>query len=242
VGLNLIGANRLVLFDPAWNPATDLQAMGRVWRDGQAKRVHIYRLMSVSCIDEKIFQRQMRKTEVAESMEDKDGGGFSRGNFDVKDIKAIFAFKSTSTCETYDLLCAATAKDQVNAATELGWEQHSVDALPSLDDPVLRSLTAPLASFLFRRDSSTVAPMPDVAGASGDDDGDGDGEEVVVQKKRRRLTRMTFSSSDEDEENEKEKVKTEKMAEPLATALPGVAAAALTGDMEDVDALDTSDW
>ncbi|CAL5330154.1 unnamed protein product [Camellia sinensis] len=34
-GLNLIGGNRLVLFDPDWNPANDKQAAARVWRDGQ---------------------------------------------------------------------------------------------------------------------------------------------------------------------------------------------------------------
>lgn len=47
-GLNLIGANRLVMFDPDWNPANDDQAMARVWRDGQKKPCFVYRLLSVS--------------------------------------------------------------------------------------------------------------------------------------------------------------------------------------------------
>lgn len=68
-GLNLIGANRLVMFDPDWNPASkyfnikvafifvyylilidDDQAMARVWRDGQKKQCYIYRLISVGRI------------------------------------------------------------------------------------------------------------------------------------------------------------------------------------------------
>jgi hypothetical protein len=43
VGLNLTGASRLILYDSDWNPATDLQAMSRIWRDGQMRSVYIYR-------------------------------------------------------------------------------------------------------------------------------------------------------------------------------------------------------
>lgn len=46
VGLNIIGANRLMLFDPDWNPANDAQALARVWREGQQKKVFIYRFLT----------------------------------------------------------------------------------------------------------------------------------------------------------------------------------------------------
>ena len=60
-GLNLIGASRILLFDMDWNPATDVQAMARVWRDGQRRKVHVYRLATAGTIEEKIFQRQVCK-------------------------------------------------------------------------------------------------------------------------------------------------------------------------------------
>ncbi len=47
---------RLILFDPDWNPASDAQALARVWRDGQKKMCFIYRFISTGTIEEKIFQ------------------------------------------------------------------------------------------------------------------------------------------------------------------------------------------
>lgn len=55
-GLNLIGANRLVMFDPDWNPANDDQAMARVWRDGQKKPCFVYRFLAVSFKNRFIFK------------------------------------------------------------------------------------------------------------------------------------------------------------------------------------------
>lgn len=42
VGLNLCGANHLLLLDPHWNPQLEEQARDRIYRVGQKKPVHIY--------------------------------------------------------------------------------------------------------------------------------------------------------------------------------------------------------
>lgn len=68
-GLNLVGASRLVLMEPDWNPATDKQVCGRVWRPGQmAKAVHTYRLLSACTLEERIYSRQLKKIEVEYGM------------------------------------------------------------------------------------------------------------------------------------------------------------------------------
>ncbi|UKJ89365.2 hypothetical protein MACJ_002615 [Theileria orientalis] len=61
IGLNLTVATRIVIYDPDWNPMTDLQARERSYRIGQTKQVIIYRLITANTIEEKIYQRQLYK-------------------------------------------------------------------------------------------------------------------------------------------------------------------------------------
>ncbi|KAK3092117.1 hypothetical protein FSP39_025371, partial [Pinctada imbricata] len=61
LGLNLTGANRVIVFDPSWNPTNDLQAQDRAYRLGQRRDVHVYRLLSSGTIEENMYLRQIYK-------------------------------------------------------------------------------------------------------------------------------------------------------------------------------------
>lgn len=61
IGVNLTKADRIILYDPDWNPTTDTQARERAWRIGQQNSVTIYRLITSGTIEEKIYQRQIYK-------------------------------------------------------------------------------------------------------------------------------------------------------------------------------------
>ena len=52
---------RVVVYDPDWNPSTDMQARERAWRIGQRKEVTVYRLITSGTIEEKVYQRQIYK-------------------------------------------------------------------------------------------------------------------------------------------------------------------------------------
>ncbi|KAA8909107.1 hypothetical protein FN846DRAFT_905856 [Sphaerosporella brunnea] len=68
LGLNLTGADRVIIFDPDWNPSTDLQARERSWRIGQTKPVSIFRLVAAGTIEEKMYSRQLYKQHMSQKV------------------------------------------------------------------------------------------------------------------------------------------------------------------------------
>jgi len=65
VGLNITAANKVVIFDPNWNPAYDLQAQDRAYRIGQTRDVEVFRLISTGTIEEIVYARQIYKQQQA---------------------------------------------------------------------------------------------------------------------------------------------------------------------------------
>ncbi|KAK7474484.1 hypothetical protein BaRGS_00034238, partial [Batillaria attramentaria] len=64
VGLTLTAADRVVIYDPSWNPATDAQAVDRAFRIGQTRNVVVYRLITCGTVEEKIYRRQIFKDSI----------------------------------------------------------------------------------------------------------------------------------------------------------------------------------
>ncbi|KKA03156.1 hypothetical protein D499_0C00390 [Hanseniaspora uvarum DSM 2768] len=61
LGINLVTADTVVIYDSDWNPQADLQAMDRAHRIGQKKQVYVYRLITENAIEEKIIERAKQK-------------------------------------------------------------------------------------------------------------------------------------------------------------------------------------
>lgn len=144
-GINLIGANRLVLFDPDWNPAADQQALARVWRDGQKKDCFVYRFIATGTIEEKIFQRQSHKQSlsscVVDSAEDVER------HFSLDSLRELFQYRPNTTSDTHDTFkckrCRSDGKQHVKAPAILygdtsTWNHFVNSGLQAIQDLLLR--------------------------------------------------------------------------------------------------------
>lgn len=144
-GLNLIGANRLVLFDPDWNPAADQQALARVWRDGQKKDCFVYRFIATGTIEEKIFQRQSHKQSlsscVVDSAEDVER------HFTLDSLRELFQYRGNTTSDTHDTFkckrCKPDGKQYIKAPAMMygdtsTWNHFVNEGLKPIQDLLLR--------------------------------------------------------------------------------------------------------
>ena len=122
-GLNLIGASRLVLYDIDWNPATDLQAMARVWRDGQKRPCHVYRLVTTGTIEEKILQRQVTKRGL-------DSHTVVPSHFTSDELRDLFSYNKETESDTHDKMGCQCGGSQEHSATDGDGHEGQGDERP----------------------------------------------------------------------------------------------------------------
>lgn len=90
VGLNLTGADTVVLIDLWWNPAVEMQAISRAHRIGQEDNVEVYRLITRGTIEEKILELQESKRNLVTTVLD---GNESRASMSIEEIKEILGLE-----------------------------------------------------------------------------------------------------------------------------------------------------
>jgi SNF2 family DNA or RNA helicase len=88
-GLNLTEADYCIILDPWWNPATEAQAVDRVHRIGQTKKVMVYRLVAKDTIEEKVMALKAKKSALFANV--MDSGDFESGAMTASDIRELLS-------------------------------------------------------------------------------------------------------------------------------------------------------
>ncbi|XP_072271087.1 DNA excision repair protein ERCC-6-like 2 isoform X2 [Pyxicephalus adspersus] len=112
LGLNFVAANIVLIFDPTWNPANDLQAIDRAYRIGQCRDVKVFRLISLGTVEEMIYLRQVYKQQLhcvvvgsenaKRYFEAVQGSREHQG--ELFGVHNLFKLRTQGTCLTRDIL------------------------------------------------------------------------------------------------------------------------------------------
>ena len=181
-GLNLIGASRIVLFDIDWNPAIDAQAMARIHRDGQKRGCVVYRLLLMGALEERIWQRQVNKVGLAESVMEMGGGengggmgkgkgkgtgGGSKASFSREELRDLFRLDLRQgdgssdvgeVCQTHELIgCTCRGRAMV---TLLAKEDDNAKTRLEVDVEAARSEDEARESMSEEEEADEPLPEP----------------------------------------------------------------------------------
>ncbi|KTG34914.1 hypothetical protein cypCar_00017527 [Cyprinus carpio] len=144
LGLNFVGANVVLLFDPTWNPASDLQAIDRVYRIGQCRDVTVFRLISLGTVEEIIYLRQIYKQQLQSSVIGRENArryfeavqGTEGQAGELFGIRNLFRLQTDGTCLTHRIL-------EREGRVEVGITTARTQALDErLQEPDLQSADA----------------------------------------------------------------------------------------------------
>ena len=151
LGVNLTGADRVIIYDPDWNPSTDVQARERAWRLGQKREVMIYRLMTAGTIEEKIYHRQLFKQFLINKiLRDPK----QRQTFQMKDLHDLFTLGGANE--------SATETGELFKGTEVQFNEGDASLEP---EPVNHAGTTNGSADMPQGNASNTT-LPEIKGVS----------------------------------------------------------------------------
>jgi len=175
MGINLIGGNRLVLFDVDWNPAVEDQAMARIHREGQQKPCYIYRFLIKGGLEERIWQRQIVKRGLANSIMERGGSGAGgdgpstgkkakgKAAFTQEELKNLFWLDENEGLRTHDLIgcsCQGNPHRSTDASDSQDTTREDIHDIEDVDDLASEDKSAdeeePIRTFSFTRASQVT--------------------------------------------------------------------------------------
>ncbi|KAJ0475858.1 putative DNA helicase [Helianthus annuus] len=90
LGLNMVAASHVILFDLWWNPTTEDQAIDRAHRIGQTRAVTVSRLTVKDTVEDRILALQDEKRKMVASAFGEDQGGMSAPRLTAEDLRYLF--------------------------------------------------------------------------------------------------------------------------------------------------------
>ena len=86
IGLNLVSADTVIMYDPWWNPAVEKQAEDRIYRIGQTNKVTVFKLIATNTIEEKVQLLQETKKRLIDDVVE---GHDTPQNITMEDIRNL---------------------------------------------------------------------------------------------------------------------------------------------------------
>ncbi|XP_058447981.1 uncharacterized protein LOC131428230 [Malaya genurostris] len=161
LGINLVGANRVIILDTSWNPAIDQQGIFRVYRLGQEKTCYVYRLLALHTMEEKVYSRAVTKQAMSHRVADKKQVD---RNFNMAELEELYHFERANMAERPKLAPAEddllstlllkrekliyryhthermldnkTEQDLTDLEKQVAWTEYKKKGLVPDDDPV----------------------------------------------------------------------------------------------------------